>query len=253
MEEKLQSEPLETPLRKKIKRQEKIEYGLTAALVILGVFLLTMVLFFVLRPYIGVYREGAVARMFTVVAIGLVGAFAAYMAITKRLSPAMIILLLLAVGYILRVGFVLATPTSKGQHDTFSKNFNGHEAYAWTIFDTGKLPIKNDYQFYHPPLNALVQAGFMRYVSGLVQSLTNIFGLGEYFPKAFSYGKLSYLDENRWFLFSSCQILSVAYSFITAVMLVKIIKLFPFSDKTKILLSAIVIFYPRHIRELSFR
>jgi 4-amino-4-deoxy-L-arabinose transferase-like glycosyltransferase len=240
--------PLENKLHDEVKKREKIEYFLTAVLVVFGILLLTTALFFVLRPYIAKPSEGAVVKGWMAVIIGVVIAFGAYMAMTNRLSPTLIILLLFIVGYVLRMGYVLYTPTAKGQHDTFSKNFNGHEAYAWTIFDTGKLPLKNDYQFYHPPLNALVQAGFMKYIAGLTHNLTNIFGLGSYFPSAFSYGKLSYLDENRWFLYSSCQILSVSYSFITAIMLVKIIGLFNFSDKTKVFLSAFVILYPRHIQ-----
>ena len=248
MDEIIQNEPLETPQSKQAERQRKIEYCLTATLVLLGTFLLTMTLFFVLRPCIEMQSEGAVAKTFMALTIALTVAFGAYLGMTKRLKTSHVILLLLIIGYALRVGYVLYTPTAKGQHDTFSKNFNGHEAYAWTLFDTGKLPVKNDYQFYHPPLNAIMQAGFMRFVSGLTQALTAIFGLGEYFPSAFAYGKLSYLDENRWFLFSSCQILSVTYSFITSVMLVKTVSLFQFKDKTKILLSAFVVLYPRHIQ-----
>ena len=89
----------------------------------------------------------------------------------------------------------------------------------------------------------------MKFMSGLTQALTKIFGLGEYFPSAFAYSKPSYItDETRWFLYSSCQILCVVYSMITAVVLVKTVWLFNFSKKTKVLLSAFVIFYPRHIQ-----
>jgi len=155
----------------------------------------------------------------------------------------------LLAGFILRVGYMLYTAANARQQDTYSKNFNGHEAYAWTIFETGKLPTTNDYQFYHPPLNALIQAGFMKFLQGLSDGLSAIFGLEEYFPSAFTYSKPSYItDANRWFLYSGCQVLCVTYSVITAVVLVKTVWLFDFSKKTKLLLSAFVIFYPRHIQ-----
>lgn len=249
MEELAHNQPLITPLDKKAKRQEKIEKWLTELLIYLGVFLVTLFLFLTVRPLIQLQRKGAVAQSIIALGFATVLLFAVYMGITKRLTTAHVIWLLLLAGFILRVGYMLYTPANARQQDTFSKNFNGHEAYAWTIFDTGKLPTTNDYQFYHPPLNALLQAGFMKFMSGLTQALTKIFGLGEYFPSAFVYSKPSYItDETRWFLYSSCQILCVVYSMITAVVLVKTVWLFNFSKKTKVLLSAFVIFYPRHIQ-----
>ena len=249
MEELAHNQPLETPIDKKAKRQEKIEKWLTELLIYLGVFLVTLCLFLTVKPLIEVQRKGAVAQSIIAVGFAVIILFAAYMGITKRLTTARIVYLLLLAGFILRVGYMLYTAANARQQDTYSKNFNGHEAYAWTIFDTGKLPTSNDYQFYHPPLNALIQAGFMRFMSGLTQAFTKLFGLGDYFPSAFQYSRPSYItDETRWFLYSSCQILCVLYSMITAVVLVKTVWLFDFSNKTKLLLSAFVIFYPRHIQ-----
>ena len=163
----------------------------------LAVFLITAVVYFTLKPFVGVYKVGVVGKSVMVVLLGLCGAFIAYMGTTKRLKTRHIAILILAVGYIMRVGYMLYTPTVTRQHDTFSKNFNGHEAYAWTIFETGALPTHNEYQFYHPPLNALLQALFMRIVNGV----TSIFG-GDWFPNAFTYGKPSYItDHQRYFLF----------------------------------------------------
>ena len=229
--------------------KEKMGGWSTELLIYLGAFLVTLLLFCVVEPLIELQRKGAVAQSLIAVGFAIILLFAAYMGITKRLTTAHVIWLLLLAGFLLRVGYMLYTAANARQQDTYSKNFNGHEAYAWTIFNTGKLPTTNDYQFYHPPLNALIQAGFMKFMSGLTQALTKIFGLGDYFPSAFQYARPSYiLDETRWFLYSSCQILSVLYSMITAVVLVKTVWLFDFSKKTKVLLSAFVIFYPRHIQ-----
>ena len=249
MEELAHNQPLETPMDKKAKRQGKIEKWTTELLIYLGVFLVTLFLFLTVKPLIEVQRKGVFAQSIIAVGLAIIILFTAYMGMTKRLTPARIVYLLLLAGFILRVGYMLYTAANARQHDLYSKNFNGHEAYAWTIFDTGKLPTTNDYQFYHPPLNALIQASFMKFMLGLSEALTKIFNLGEYFPSAFVYSKPSYItDETRWFLYSSCQILCVLYSMITAVVLVKTVWLFDFSKKTKLWLSAFVIFYPRHIQ-----
>jgi hypothetical protein len=54
----------------------------------------------------------------------------------------------------------------------------------------------------------------------MVQGISSAFGLS---AEWYAYGKPEYLDEQRYFLFSSCQILSVTYSFITAVAMMKML------------------------------
>lgn len=213
-----------------------------------GVFLVTALLFFLLKPHIEVLRKGAIAQAFIALSLGGCFAFVAYMGITKRLSAGKILFILLLVGLILRIGYMLYTPAAARQHDTYSKNMDGHEAYAWTIFETGKLPTTNRYQFYHPPLNAMMQAFFMRLTSGFTNILSSWFGLEEYFSSRFLYSKPAYIGEERYFLYQTCQILSVMYSFIAAVFMVKIINLFKFSKKVKLFLATFVILYPRQIQ-----
>ena len=209
----------------------------------LCVFLLTLALFITLKPLTNYYNVGAFAKAFIAVVFAGCGVFVAYMVVTKRLTARHIVIILLVAGYALRVGYMLHTPATVRQQDTYSKRFNGHEAYAWTLFETGELPTSNDYQFYHPPLNAMLQATFMH----VMNWVTSLFG-GKYFPDAFTYGIPDYVDNQRYFLYSSCQILCVLYSFITAVTLVKMVKLFNFSKKTYLFLAAFVVFYPRHIQ-----
>ena len=112
-----------------------------------AVFLLTAILYFTLKPYVGFYKVGVVAKGIMAALLGACVVFIAYMGATKRLKARHIAILILAVGYIVRMCYVLYTPAATRQHDTFSKNFNGHEAYAWTIFETGALPTHNEYQF----------------------------------------------------------------------------------------------------------
>ncbi len=209
--------------------------------------LLTAILFIFLKPMMTEIRKGVYAQTFIAVSLCACIAVIAYLGMTKRLTVGKVTVLLLIVGYVLRVGYMLYTPVATRQQDTFTKNFDGHEAYAWTIFSTGKLPENNVYQFYHPPLNAMVQAAFMR----LSQSWTNAFvpteSLAAFFAQ-YSYAKPDYVSEERYFLYATCQILAAAYSFYVAVTLVKTVKLFGFSEKWQLALSAFVILYPRQIQ-----
>ena len=214
-----------------------------------GALFFTLALFFMLKPLVKAeeysIRAGVVAQSLMMFVLGVCGALCAYWFAAKKLTTKRVIRLRLVAGYALRVGYMLYTGAATRQHDTYSSNFDGHEAYAWTIFSTGKLPTSNVYQFYHPPLNAMVQAAFMRFVSWL----TPILPFGEYVPSAFLYGKPDYIvDEMRWFLYSSCQVLSVLYSLAACVGMLKILKLFHFQDKTRVLVAAFVVLFPRNIQ-----
>ncbi len=222
---------------------------LLEGLLYLAALFVTTVLFLVCKPLLPVLRNGVIAQAIMAAGLSACVGVAAYMAMTKRLTARRFIFLLLLAGYLLRVGYMLYTPAATRQQDTYTKNFDGHEAYAWTIFSTGKLPTSNVYQFYHPPFNALVQAGFMKVFEGFTKGVSAIFGLGDYFPSAFQYAAPDYIeDEWRYYLYSSCQILSVLYSFAAAVVLVKTVWLFSFSQRTKLMLSVFVVLYPRQIQ-----
>ena len=145
-----------------------VKVGIEAA-IYATVFLLAILAYWTVKPLIAVQSRGFVAQVIMGLAILLCLGFVAYMGATKRLTTRTIILVFMIIGLIMRLGYVLYTPATYRQHDTFSKNFDGHEAYAWTIFSTGKLPTTNKYQFYHPPLNALLQAGFMKFFVGFVE------------------------------------------------------------------------------------
>ncbi len=215
----------------------------------LGTLLLTLTLFFAFKPLVQAkeysIRAGVVAQSLTVLTLGVCGALCAYWFFTKRLTAKRVLVLLLVAGYALRVGYMLYTGAATRQQDTYTQNFDGHEAYAWTIFSTGKLPNTNVYQFYHPPLNAMLQAGFMHFISWVCELLP----FGEYVPSAFLYGKPDYItDDMRWFLYSSCQVLSVLYSLAACVGMLKILKLFSFQGKTRLLIAGFVVLFPRNVQ-----
>ncbi|MBQ8291823.1 MAG: hypothetical protein IJX88_04895 [Clostridia bacterium] len=205
------------------------------------VFLLTLLLFVFVKPWIAPenIRTGVVAQTAMTIVVGACVGVGAYFALTKTLSVKRLVILLLVVGYALRVGYMLYSAASARQQDTYTANFDGHEAYAWTLFSTGKLPTTNDYQFYHPPLNALVQAGFMRFFQAISGRLS---------AESFGYARPDYIEARRYMLYSSCQILSVVWSFIACVFSLKILNLFDFSGRVKGIVCAFVILYPRNIQ-----
>lgn len=249
-----EGQPLEQ--EPKLNKKEVWRKCLKEAGVYALVFVVTLVLFLWLKPQ----YQSAAGQTFIAFGLAAVILVGAYMGITKRLTASKIILLMFILGCILRIGYMLYTPISVRQQDTYhystsKKICAGHEAYAWTIFSTGKLPSSNYYQFYHPPLNAFMQATFMKFMDLFTDVLTKVFGMGNYFPSKFLYGHSGlsskikeYVTAERYYLYSTTQILSVMYSVITCVVLLKTIKLFHFSKKTEVFLSAFVIFFPRHIQ-----
>ena len=61
--------------------------------------------------------------------------------------------LILALGILMRIGYMLYTPAYVRGHDfgEISLDSNGHAAYILYLLH-GELPPNNSYQFYHPPL-----------------------------------------------------------------------------------------------------
>lgn len=213
-----------------------------------GIFLSALVLFLTIKPLYGFERNGVVAQAIEAAAIGACLFVGGFLAFNKKLTAQRLVLLLFIMGVALRMGYMLYTPANTRQYDTFTKNFDGHEAYAWTLFSTGKLPAKNIYQFYHPPLNALLQAGFMHFMSGLTDALTSVFSLGSYFPDKFLAAKPEYLEAERYFLFQSCQILSLMYSVAVCRISLKILKRLNIGGNAYVGLAAFLIFFPRNIQ-----
>ncbi len=215
-------------------------------------FVVTVILFITVKPRLlselEWARKGVIAQCVTISCLAILVIVGLFLSAYKKLNIKNLTTLLILAGFVIRVGYMLVTPVTDRQYDTQSSGHNGHEAYAWTIYSTGKLPTHNGYQFYHPPFNALLQAGFMHFFSSLTNLLSHLFGLESYFATKFSAGKLNYLSDERWLLFSSCQILAVIYSMVACVYMIKTIKLFGFSNRLNLVLYAFVIFFPRNFQ-----
>ena len=235
-------------------KKMKILDGVSEVVFYLLIFVLATVAFFVLRPLNAEIHKSAVPQMIMTVCLGGLVTLGAVLALQGKLDRKTTVFLIFCVGVVLKLFYMVYTPATTRQHDTFNKARTGHEAYAYILFSTGKLPTTNDYQFYHPPLNAILQATFMKFMAWLTGELTEILNLGNYFPNAFQQGfnssKLAGVEnaEYRYFLYSTNQILAFTYGVITSVYMLKILKLFDFSGKTSIILSALITLFPRTIQ-----
>ncbi len=224
--------------------------GLFAALTII-----TGVCFYLLKPYYEFWnRKGAVAQSLCVAVFIILAIAGIYCKKTGKMTPDLLLKLILVAGYVVRLTYMLYTPVAVRQYDTYNRALTGHEAYAWIIYSTGKLPTTNDYQFYHPPLNAFVQATFMRVTNGLTEILQKVFGLGDAIPSEYLSGMPTVtssayvgLTEYRYYLYSTTQILAVIWSVVTMFSLVKILKLLGLKGYALAAVSAFAVFFPRHI------
>ncbi len=69
-----------------------------------------------------------------------------------------LIVALIAAGIVMRVGYMLYTPFGMRGHDIGAYDSTGHFAYMYKLFSSGTLPQTNEYQFYHPPFEHILQA-----------------------------------------------------------------------------------------------
>ena len=108
-----------------------------------------------------------------------------------------LILLIILAGLIMRVGYMVYTTIGLRGHDISEFNESGHLDYAYQLFATGKLPQTYKYQFYHPPLNAILEAIVVKVFSWFQtnQDLHQLFEAAKIIP-----------------CFASCALLPVFYS-----------------------------------------
>ena len=164
----------------------RVGKALIDAAVIFGLFIVTCFSYVFLKPTFGLIRNGVVPQIITTVAIAGVVGVGVFLYYRKKLSFFNIVLLLFFISFLVKLCYMLNTPYNARQYDTITPQMDGHEGYAWTLFTTGKLPSEVDheghlmYQFYHPPLNALIQAGFMQIFKPILEGYNAISGTNFY-------------------------------------------------------------------------
>jgi len=93
-------------------------------------------------------------------------------------SAEVLIVGIIALGIIMRIGYMLYTNVQLRSHDISDFQASGHLDYVYQIFSTGKLPSTNEVQFYHPPLQHILQAIVVKIYS-LFRPNENLYALFE--------------------------------------------------------------------------
>lgn len=89
-----------------------------------------------------------------------------YLAFTGKLSDKAFVLIIFALGFAVRLAYVLYTDISVRQHDVGNFDMEiGHCGYIRYIYQNFNLPdfdVRNYWQFYHPPFHHIIAALWMR-------------------------------------------------------------------------------------------
>lgn len=180
-------------------------------------------------------QDGFASRMFVYVLIlaWLITGLILYF--NKKLTFNRFLFMLFLLAVLLRVAYMLITPFNYRQHDTTGDV--GHEAYASIIYKTWQLPDSNEYQFYHPPLNAFTQACWM-----------HIFKPFLMFANLFLSSDFKFDVNSMDVLYETTQILSCMYMIIVCYLVIRIFKSLNLNKIAKIFGICFVIFFPRLIQ-----
>ena len=142
--------------------------------VFVGLFLFVCLSYFIFKPLyfkgnlpFKTSTDGVVVRVYIFTLLFGIVISGIILKLRNKLTFHRLLFLIFLFGVVLQLNYMLITPYNYRQHDVLSSSNAGHEGYAWTIYTTGALPIQLDsqghldYQFYHPPLNAIMQAFMM--------------------------------------------------------------------------------------------
>ncbi len=223
--------------------------------ILVGLFLFVTIAFLALKPFyfrpyesepylngtarLGVGSvDGIIPKVFVYICLFGVIIAGIILKIKNKLTIERLFFLIFLVGVLLQLLYMLMTPISYRQHDVNTDFNDGHDAYAWTLYSTGKLPTKVDadghlaYQFYHPPLNAFMQSTFMHIGKGLM-SFTN-----------FIAGRQLYDVTNQRAIFQTSEVLSTFYMNVAIYFGIKIAYKLKIDNKFKVFAVIFISFFP---------
>ncbi len=216
---------------------QKIKPYVFEMLFYVGVFVFSVLSYIIFTPlyngneHIG---RGEPAKCFAIIFLAILALIAFLLYKNKKLTRERIIFILILAGYAIRLGYVLYTEGVARQYDTWGDD--GHFGYAKTLLLTGKLPTSNDYQFYHPPLNAFIQSQFMAFFEDIF---------------TFVNSHMLWLTSNKGLeltlesYYSACQTLSITYITILTVVSCKIFKRLNIGGLGGLIGLIFIFFFPR--------
>ncbi len=140
--------------------------------------------------------------------------------------------IIFALGIVARlIAFILAKPIVF-QHDVLAES--GHMDYAMYIFNNWHLADNNYYEFAQPPINATLQAVFMKILSPFFNLVSEEeLAVGDYV-----------FNAEQIKIYTCTKLLTLVYSIITLIIIYKIIKEFDLSKIAKNVFFGIMALYP---------
>lgn len=181
--------------------------------VLLGVFVFVNIAFYVFKPLYFVSQtglgtvDGVIPKIFIYACLLVILVIGILLKVKGKLTIEKVFFLIFLVGVLLQLLYMLMTPVLYRQHDVNTSFNDGHDAYAWTLFSTGKLPTKVDadghlaYQFYHPPLNAFLQSIYMHFGEGMMKLINTVSGKQVY----------DLANNSQSLIFQTSEVLSTFY------------------------------------------
>ncbi len=217
--------------------------------VLIGLFVFVNIAFYVFKPLYFVSQtglgtvDGVIPKIFIYCCLLAIIITGIVLKIKGKLTIEKVFFLIFLVGVCLQLLYMLMTPVLYRQHDV-NTNFNdGHDAYAWTLFSTGKLPTKVDadghlaYQFYHPPLNAFMQSTYMHFGEAMMKLINTIMGKQVY----------DLTNNSQSLIFQTSEVLSTFYMNISIYFGIKIAYNLKIDNKFKVFAALFICLFPNLI------
>ena len=122
-----------------------------------------LILFFIYDQSAYSFRENGITADVIILSSFILSASVGYIYYRKRrLNAELIVILLFACGFALRLGYALRYGYAVNQHDVESLRTSGHLSYIYGIAESFSLPDTNYWQFSHPPLHHIIAAGVVK-------------------------------------------------------------------------------------------
>ena len=214
--------------------KKRFSRPLEQALFVIITFLMTFFSYILIKPNVDLLPYKLFPKLI-ILALIVASSIGFFFYHRKKKTMDEILFFILFEAYLVHLMYMLYTDGFTRQHDVWTgKSMYGHEGYAYSFYETGKLPTHHNtpdtaYQFYHPPFNAFIQGNFMHLFENICWDVSLI------------------SDEAT--LYKSCQILSVFYTTLSSLFLVKCIMVTGLKPKYKLIACIFAVFYPALIVE----
>lgn len=162
---------------KPINRKSKIHQEETPLLSWIGVLVIALLPFFMIRfsEMRGFANQVESVHLRMRIALGALLILAIILYVKKKLTPRAVLILLVISGVVMRVGYLTYTNWMERVYDLGIVAQDGVGSGAYVLYHAleGHLPPSNEYQFYQPPLYFFLSAAAIRLMAGAKAATAN--------------------------------------------------------------------------------